>query len=171
MKLILYHSTTKLALLVCALIGTAIGISPVANAAQSNGPAPYHQIKGVVPEINNLGQALAQAQRDEVFTGGNEYSGCYTDAAASEFHESHKLKKIIQRLMATRSFALGVSALKKVSSTRLTEILERWNLPIDKTWAANGHIGSDGTTEAGKQIETEMATALTTAVKRAVVGK
>lgn len=124
----------------------------------------YQPISGVSDEINALGKKIAQAQRGEVWTGGNEASGCYMDSHASSFHAENKLKDIVLDFVNDSAFTAGIGALKKLTPQKREEILTVWAKPIDKTWRESGQIGN-GTTDAGQAVESQIAAALVDAIR------
>ncbi len=125
----------------------------------------YTPIPGVTDEINALGRKIAQYQRDEVWTGGNEYSGAYTWNDYDKFQARGGAAEIADRAQETATFIIdGVTALGQLPVGQQNEILESWRTPIDPTWAQTGRIGN-GTTEAGQLAEREIAEALTDLVQ------
>lgn len=124
----------------------------------------YQPISGVDEKINSLGRAIAQYQRDEVWTGGNEYSGAYTWDDLDNFHSKGGANKIVDEAREDAIILEGVVALSQLPVIKQDELLADWSEPIDPTWAQSGAIGK-GTTEAGQIAEQEIATALVELVK------
>ncbi len=124
----------------------------------------YEQIPGVDKNINAIGKAIAKYQRSEVWTGGNEYTGCYTSEHRRKFIQKRAIQIMVEKAKMDPTFKKGVIALKKKSLKKQDTILELWNKPIDPTWSETGRIGK-GTTDAGQQTEIEIAEALTELVK------
>lgn len=124
----------------------------------------YDPIPGVDRKINALGKTIAKLQRSEVWTGGNEYSGCYTWDHRKEFIGKDGLRKLVEKAKKNKNFKIGVIALKKLPTDKQNEILNIWNEPIDPTWRQTGKIGK-GTTDAGQLTERDIAKALTNLVR------
>jgi len=125
---------------------------------------PYEEIPDVDSQINALGKAIAKYQRSEVWTGGNQYAGCYTLDHREQFLNSGGLQKIVEKAKKSKTVKAGVIALKRLPAEKQKDILGIWSKPIDPTWQQTGRIGK-GTTDAGQITEREIAEALTDLVK------
>ena len=120
----------------------------------------YKPIPGVDDKINALCKEIASIQRDEVWTGGNENTGCYMWTDYESFQKRGGAEKIVFKAKENKIFKDGVFVLKKLYVEKLIELIDSWNKPIDPTWSETGEIGN-GTTDAGRKAETEIALALT----------
>jgi len=141
-------------------------ILPTLTPFKTNTPSPptVTPTSDVYGKINALGQRIKQYQRSEVWTGGNEYSGCYTWEDLDRFHARGGAQKMAETARGERIFKEGVIALKQLPTDKRDNFLAKWNTPIDPTWAQTGRIG-DGTTDAGQTTEREIAQALTDLIK------
>lgn len=124
----------------------------------------YEPVPDVDKRINTLGKTIAKFQRSEVWTGGNEYSGCYTWDHRNEFLRKDGLEKLTEKAKMKKDFKMGVIALKRLPTDKQNEILRIWSKPIDPTWRQTGKIGK-GTTEAGQLTERDIAKTLTNLVR------
>jgi hypothetical protein len=89
------------------------------------------------------------------------------DTTRDAFHAKHRLEKYLATLKAKPAFRQGVASLKELPGTRQQEIFAKWSNPIDPTWAETGAVGN-GTTDAGQDVEQEIADACISAVKKAM---
>ncbi|MBM3238995.1 hypothetical protein FJZ31_22105 [Candidatus Poribacteria bacterium] len=128
------------------------------------GKVDYQEVPGVDKEVNEVGKIIAKFQRSEVWTGGNEYSGCYTWEHREKFLKNKGLERIAAKAKGNRDFMRGIVALKRIPTDKQNEILKIWGKPIDPTWRQTGRIG-DGTTEAGWETERDIAETLTKLAK------
>lgn len=98
-------------------------------------------------------------------------TGCHTDDDASRFHHTKKLQKTVNRVHDDRAFRPAISSLKSMPASKREAVLKIWSRPLDRTWAQLGHIGPEGTTEAGQEIESEICTSLLTMIRQKVRAK
>jgi beta-glucanase (GH16 family) len=134
-------------------------------------PQPYFapiSIPGVPQPVIDLGNMVAQQQRDVVTPGGSEFNPGFSAADQARFESSCKLATIVAQVTASQTFKDGVVSIKTLTASQQATVFEAYNKPIFPTWAMNGYIGQDGTTDAGYAVENEIATALAGAVKTAV---
>jgi hypothetical protein len=110
---------------------------------------------------------IGQQQRNEVTPGGNEASPGYSYDDQVRFERSGKLTKIVKTVKASKVFSAGVTAIRKLPAETQTKVFEKFAKPIDPTWAMTGQVGN-GTTDAGYDVETKIAEALTSAVKKSL---
>ena len=152
--------------------GCVSGFNATATATGGGGstdiPFTYVPIAGVPQAINDLGKLIAQQQRNEVTPGGSEMAPGYSSYDQSLFDGSDKLAKIVAKVKASQTFKNGVASLKTLPSDTQNLVFAAYAKPLYPTWGMNGHIGSDGTTDAGYAVEGEIATAMTNAVKNAL---
>ena len=123
----------------------------VASAQAAGEPVPA--------AVRALGKAIASYQRQVVWTGGDQYSGAYTDADRQTFLRGDHLSRIVRSARKNSRFVRGAKALADLSPDERQALLDRWRTPIDRTWAQTGRIGV-GTTEAGQETESDIAEAL-----------
>lgn len=109
--------------------------------------------------IEDLGKEIAKAQRDEVWTGGDEYARCYMWVHRWKFLATDGLSKTERKAKGKKRFMAGVIALKSLPAGERERLLKLWSRPIDPTWAETGKVGK-GTTEAGQITEREIAETL-----------
>jgi hypothetical protein len=138
----------------------------VAAILNGCGPTVTHTpISGVPKAVNELGKRICQEQRNVVTPGGNEWSPGFSSDDQSVFESSGRLETIVSKVKASSTFTAGVASIRKLSASDQSRVLAAYAKPLYPTWAMNGHIGSDGTTDAGYDVEGQIATALTDAVK------
>lgn len=126
---------------------------------------PYEPIPNVPKEVNELGKLIGQEQRNVVTPGGDQWKPGYSDNDRAKFEKSDKLEKIVKKVIKSDTFKKGVAALKTLPAETQAMVLKRYNTPIYPTWRMNGRIDDSGTTEAGWDVEMQIATALTDAVR------
>ncbi len=128
----------------------------------------YTPIVNVPQAVNDLGKRICQEQRNIVTPGGTEWSPAFSSADQSSFNSSGKLATIVTQVKSSQDFTAGVASIKTLSAADQTRIFTSFITPLYSTWAMNGHVGSDGTTDAGYAVEKQISTALTNAVKEAI---
>lgn len=129
---------------------------------------PYTPIEDVPAEINDLGHLIGQQQRNVVTPGGSEWNPGFSSADQAQFEQSGRLAGIVSIVQASDAFTQAVPVLRGLSTETRDRVLAAYRRPIYPTWAMNGHIGSDGTTNAGYAVESEIANALADAVRDAL---
>jgi hypothetical protein len=145
----------------------------IAGCGGSDGSAgqpsfPYTQIAGVPNAVNDLGRLIGQQQRNVVTPGGDQFNPGFSAVDQQRFDGSNQLSQIVSSVTATQTFAAGVASIRTLPAATQQIVFTAYSKPIYATWAMNGHIGDDGTTDAGYAVEQEIATALTNAVESAV---
>ena len=128
----------------------------------------YTPIPGVPQTVNDLGKRICQEQRNVVTPGGDEWGPGFSSYDQSVFDGSGKLAKIVSDVTGSSTFKNGVAAIRALPAETQSLVFGSFGTPLYPTWGMNGHIGSDGTTDAGYAVEGEIATALTNAVKAAL---
>jgi exo-beta-1,3-glucanase (GH17 family) len=128
----------------------------------------YTPIPGVPQAVNDLGQLICQKQRDEVTPGGTVYYPNYSDYDQLIFETTGQLALIVNAVKADPRFALGVASIRTLGAGTQATVYAAFAKPLYPTWAMNGYIGDDGTTNAGYAVEGQIATGLTNAVKAAL---
>jgi beta-glucanase (GH16 family) len=123
---------------------------------------------GFPQPVIDLGNLVAQQQRDVVTPGGTEFNPGFSAADQARFEGSCKLTTIVAQVTASQTFKDGVVSIETLTASQQATIFAAYNKPLFPTWAMNGYIGPDGTTDAGYAVEAEIATALTSAIKTAV---
>ena len=150
-----------------ANLGTATATITITNDdSQLN--FTYTPIPGVPQAVNDLGQLICQKQRDEVTPGGNEAAPGYSAYDQTVFENSGQLTQIVNTVKADARFAAAVASIRALPTATQNTVFAAYATPLYPTWGMNGHIGDDGTTNAGYAVEGEIATALTNAVKTAL---
>jgi len=146
-------------------VKTALGLP---TSSIINQPFIYTPIDGVPDSVNDLGRMIDQEQRNVVTPGGNSWAPGFSSYDQSVFESTGKLTEIVDRVKASSTFTAGVAGLRTLTESDQTSVLAVYARPLYPTWAMNGHIGADGTTDAGYAVESQIATALTNAAKAAL---
>ena len=129
---------------------------------------PYQSIPGVPAAVNNLGYMIGQEQRSAVTPGGNQWDPGFSADDQTRFDNSNRLQQVVTAVTTSSAFAAGVASLKTLPTSVQEQVLASFATPLYPTWATNGSIDSNGTTDAGFAVEGEIATALSNAVKAAL---
>ena len=129
---------------------------------------PYTPIANVPQAVNDLGWFIAWNQRSIVTPGGDQYHPGFSDADKAAFENSGKLAEMLQDFKADARFAAGVAEIRNLTANQRATVFAAYARPLYPTWAMNGHIGPDGTTNAGYAVEVQIADTLTNAVKTAL---
>ena len=129
---------------------------------------PYTDIPDVPKEVNDLGRMIGQQQRNVVTPGGNEWKPGFSYNDQVKFENSDKLEKIVKEVSKSNTFKKGVEAIRALPPETRERIYNSFRTPIYPTWAMNGRISDEGTTDAGYVVERQIANALTEAVIEAV---
>lgn len=164
----------SLMFLLVALIAVAAILGGCGGGGSGNGgdsdlpEITYAPIAGVPQPVNDLGKRICQEQRKVVTPGGTQWSPGFSWDDKTAFDSSSELSNIVNKVKASAVFSAGVASIRTLSSADQQRVFTKYMTPLYPTWAMNGHIGSDGTTDAGYQVEQEIATALTDAVKAAL---
>ncbi|HLB32112.1 MAG TPA: hypothetical protein VJL27_01010 [Patescibacteria group bacterium] len=130
-------------------------------------PFTYDPIPGVPQAVNDLGQLIGQQQHNVVTPGGDVWNPGYSDVDRAAFENSNGLGEIVSYVTASREFRDGVDSIRTLPAETQELVFDSYSTPIDPTWAMTGQIGN-GTTEAGYDVEQQIATALTNAVRDAL---
>jgi len=146
----------------------AAGVYSQAAFATCPDSIPYKPIQGVPQTVNDLGKMFAQEQCDVVTPGGSEYSPGFSDDDRTKFQKSGDLEKVIARVKDSATFKTGVAIIRKMSADQRAAVFTAYERPLYLTWGMNGRIDDNGTTNAGYDVELEIAKALTNAVKKAL---
>ncbi|MFA6493263.1 MAG: prepilin-type N-terminal cleavage/methylation domain-containing protein [Patescibacteria group bacterium] len=128
----------------------------------------YTPISGVPQPVNDLGKMICQEQRSVVTPGGNQWAPGFSWLDKTNFDESNQLQEIVAEVKGSSVFSNGVASIRTLSTNDQSRVLTAYSKPLYPTWAMNGYIGSDGTTDAGYAVEQQIATALTNAVEAAL---
>lgn len=158
---------TRMCLALLALFSLAF-LMAGCGGGHSDEDILYVAIEGVPQEVNDLGLLIAQKQRSVVSPGGNEWDPGYSDVDREKFEDSDRLAKIVREVKDDGKFERAVAAIRLLPSADRQRVLVAYGRPLYPTWAMNGHIGNDGTTNAGYAVEREIAGALMTAVSLAL---
>ncbi len=125
----------------------------------------YAPMPDVPQGVNDLGKVIATEQAAVVTPGGTEFIPNFSDKDKEKFIKSGKLDKILERVTASKTFSDGVSLIQSLPLKTRNLVWEKYLTAVYPTWATNGHMGNDGTTDAGYAIEILIATALTDTIK------
>ncbi len=157
----------KLLLIVVLLISLA-GCGGGKGGGDNLPSFTYTPINNVPQAVNDLGRRICQEQRNIVTPGGDVWAPGFSSADESAFNSSGKLATIVSNVKASQVFTAGVISIRTLSNSDQTRVFTSFSTPLYPTWGMNGHIGSDGTTNAGYAVERQIATALCDAVKAAL---
>ena len=115
--------------------------------------------------IVQIGEEIDNYQTGAVWPGGTPESGCYTSDDRSRFLSANGVRRIVDKAKGNGNFIEGVIAIKSLPRESLSALFREWRKPVYPTWAMQGHIGPDGTTDAGYQTQQDIADALVTLVE------
>jgi hypothetical protein len=115
--------------------------------------------------IAQIGEEIDRYQTSAVWSGGTPQYGCYTWDDRDSFLSGNGIKTIVRKAKGNANFIEGVIAIKSLQKNRLSNLFREWRKPVYPTWAMQGHIGQDGTTDAGYQTQQDIADALVTLVE------
>lgn len=131
-------------------------------------PFPYSPIPGVPDAVNDLGRMIGQAQRNVVTPGGTEFNPGFSSADQAQFEASDELANLVSAVENSTVFRNGVASIRTLSAETQQVVFDHYGTPIYPTWRMNGHIGPDGTTDAGYAVQLQIANAMVDAVKAAL---
>jgi len=115
--------------------------------------------------IAQIDEEIDAYQTNVVWPGGTPEGGCYTWDDRNRFLSGNGIQAVINKAKGNTSLLEGVIAIKSLPKQRLSALFKEWRKPVYRTWAMNGHIGPDGTTDAGYQTQQDIANALVTLVQ------
>jgi hypothetical protein len=115
--------------------------------------------------IAQIDEEIDRYQTSEVWPGGTPQGGCYTWDDRNRFLSGNGIQTILNKAKGNTNFIEGVIAIKSLPKEKLSNLFREWRKPVYPTWAMQGHIGPDGTTDAGYQTQQDIADALVTLVE------
>jgi len=115
--------------------------------------------------IAQIGEEIDRYQTNVVWPGGTPEGGCYTWDDRNRFLSGNGIQAVINKAKGSTNFIEGVIAIKSLPRQRLSVLFGEWRKPVYPTWAMQGHIGPDGTTDAGYQTQQDIANELVTLVQ------
>jgi hypothetical protein len=130
----------------------------------------YGQTASDQEKVDRLGQEIRNYQTNEVWSGGNEYSGAYTWNDRSNFlNNEGGVAAIVRQARENQAVVEGAKILANFDRSARFAYYRQWSIPVYSTWAMIGEISSRGTTDAGYQTEREISEALVGVVKEKVL--
>ena len=118
----------------------------------------------------NLLNIVKDVQMDEVWPGGNEYNGSYTDLDKQRFLGSNYVQKIRNRMVRDRNFLESILALKNAEKDSVDNLILRiQEYRTYITWQEIGSISQYGTTEAGSQVQLEISFTIAVLIKEFIL--
>ena len=72
------------------------------------------EVDGTWSDETEFARLIAENQRDVVWCGGNQYTGCYTDEHARRFLASDEPARIVEKFKSRKEFDAGVDAMRKL---------------------------------------------------------
>ena len=161
--LVLTLSVVLITALVLLSFGCAEKLSPRPKPSFN-----YTPIAGVPEAVNDFGRLICQIQVSVVTPGGSKALPGFSDNDKKAFEKSGNMAAIISVVKLDSKFQAAVIAIRTLSPDMQAIVFASYEKPVYPTWAMNGHIGIDGTTEAGYAVELQIATELTKTVKAAL---
>jgi hypothetical protein len=112
---------------------------------------------------------IRAAERAEIRESWGEAAGeCFTWDDYESFKRDDRPAAVAARLKASPQFRKLVEMIKTMPQRERVVLLSRARQTARPTWAMNGRISRDGTTDAGRQAGLMMAAAITGVVQEAL---
>lgn len=150
----------KMNLIILVLIGfvVVLGSQHVRSTQSKKDPK-------IMEKVEQIGKRIQYYQKQEVWSGGNEYYGCYMWTHRDKYLRQGGAKQFVAKAKTDPKFIEGVKALRNFNKTERFSFYKKWKEPVYPTWAMIGEISNKGTTDAGYITQQEIADALVELVK------
>ncbi|MFA6553261.1 MAG: hypothetical protein WCT27_02440 [Patescibacteria group bacterium] len=128
----------------------------------------YSQSSSDQEKVDRLGKKIRDYQTSEVWPGGNEYSGAYTEYHRNIFLRKGGASAIVTQARNNQAVTEGAKTLANFDRPARLALYSKWLTPIYPTWEMIGEVSDKGTTNAGYETEKEIAAGLVALVKEIV---
>jgi hypothetical protein len=102
---------------------------------------------------------------------GEEAGECFTWDDYETFKHSDRPAAVAAKMKATPQFRKLVEMIRAMPQPERAALLTRARQSVRPTWAMNGRISRDGTTDAGRQAALMLAASITDAVQEILEGR